>query len=48
LPEISLPVAQINNIPVGLSFAAAHYQDEFLLQAVQLLAPKILLTESDF
>ena len=41
LPEISLPVAQINNIPVGLSFAAAHYQDEFLLHAVQQLAPEI-------
>ncbi|MBK3752839.1 glutamyl-tRNA amidotransferase [Pseudomonas aeruginosa] len=33
LPEITLPLAQVNGIPVGLSLAAGHYQDEFLLDA---------------
>ncbi|SIQ83235.1 amidase [Alkalispirochaeta americana] len=31
LPEITLPVAQINGVPLGFSLAAGHYQDEFLL-----------------
>lgn len=31
LPEITLPLAQVDGIPVGLSLAAGHYQDEFLL-----------------
>lgn len=35
LPEISIPVANIGNIPVGLSLAASHGQDEFLLAAVK-------------
>ena len=39
LPEISAPLLSTNGCPVGLSFAASHYQDEFLLSAVnQLLA----------
>lgn len=33
LPEITIPLAQVNGIPVGLSLAAGHYQDEFLLDA---------------
>lgn len=37
LPEISVPIAKIGNIPVGLSLAAAHYQDEFLLAATKQL-----------
>lgn len=37
LPEISAPLLSINGCPVGLSFAAAHYQDEFLLSAVHHL-----------
>ncbi|MBK1686670.1 amidase family protein [Rubrivivax gelatinosus] len=31
LPEITLPLAQVDGIPVGLSLATGHYQDEFLL-----------------
>ncbi|HWR40241.1 MAG TPA: amidase family protein [Patescibacteria group bacterium] len=34
LPEISAPLLSIDGCPVGLSLAAAYYQDEFLLTAV--------------
>ena len=34
LPEISAPLLTVDGCPVGLSFAAGHYQDEFLLAAV--------------
>lgn len=37
LPEVTMPLAQVDGIPVGLSFAAAHYQDTFLLDACQSL-----------
>lgn len=37
LPEITLPLAQVDGIPVGLSLAAGHYQDEFLLDACRHL-----------
>lgn len=33
LPEITLPLARVDGLPVGLSLAAGHYQDEFLLDA---------------
>lgn len=35
LPEVSVPLLTVDGCPVGLSFAAAHYQDEFLLGAVR-------------
>ena len=35
LPEISAPLLTVEGCPVGLSFAAGHYQDEFLLSAVK-------------
>ncbi|SDT88085.1 amidase family protein [Stappia sp. ES.058] len=35
LPEISVPLLTVDNCPVGLSFVAGHYQDEFLLSAVK-------------
>ncbi|MDV6226110.1 amidase family protein [Nitratireductor aquimarinus] len=38
LPEISAPIMTVDDCPVGLSFAAAHYQDEFLLDAVRQMA----------
>ena len=39
LPEITLPLARVDGVPVGLSLAAGHYQDEFLLDAsAQLFA----------
>lgn len=34
LPEVSMPLLTVNGCPVGLSVAAAHYEDEFLLNAV--------------
>ncbi len=37
LPEITLPLVQADGIPVGLSLAVGHYQDEFLLDASQCL-----------
>ncbi len=40
LPEISAPLLTVAGCPVGLSFAAGHYQDEALLTAVRkMLAP---------
>jgi amidase len=35
LPEISAPLLTVEGCPVGLSFAAGHYQDEFLLSALK-------------
>lgn len=35
LPEISAPLMTVDGCPVGLSFAAGHYQDEFLLMALR-------------
>lgn len=35
LPEISAPVLSSGGCPIGLSIVASHYQDEFLLAAVQ-------------
>lgn len=37
LPEISIPITKVRNAPLGLSLAAAHRQDEFLLSAVKAL-----------
>ena len=37
LPEISAPLLTVEACPVGLSFAAGHYQDEFLLTAMQAM-----------
>ena len=37
LPEISIPLAHVNEVPVGVSLAAGHYQDEFLLRAAKQL-----------
>ena len=35
LPEVSAPLITVDDCPVGLSFVAGHYQDEFLLSAVK-------------
>lgn len=35
LPEISAPLMTVEGCPVGLSFVAGHYRDEFLLNAVR-------------
>lgn len=37
LPEITLPLALVDGIPVGLSLAAGYYRDEFLLDACRYL-----------
>ncbi|WP_193175546.1 amidase family protein [Oricola nitratireducens] len=37
LPEVTAPLLTVDGCPVGLSFAAAHYQDEFLLGAVKTM-----------
>lgn len=37
LPEISAPLMTVEGCPVGLSFVAAHYRDEFLLSAIREL-----------
>jgi amidase len=38
LPQVTMPVAEVAGAPVGLSLAAAHGEDAFLLAAVQDLA----------
>jgi len=37
LPEVSAPMMTVEGCPVGLSFVAGHYRDEFLLNAVREL-----------
>lgn len=34
LPQVSMPLASVDSVPIGLSFAAAHRNDAFLLSAV--------------
>jgi len=41
LPELSIPLTAVNGSPVGLSLAAGHYQDEFLLSAAKKLFSEI-------
>jgi amidase len=40
LPEVSLPLAEVDGVPVGLSLAAAHGRDAYLLAVVQLVAAR--------
>jgi amidase len=35
LPEVTIPVADIGGVPLGVSLAAGNYQDEFLLSAAK-------------
>lgn len=35
LPEVSMPIATANGSPVGVSLAAGHHEDEFLLASVK-------------
>lgn len=37
IPEISIPIAMVDNIPIGLSLVSGFYQDEFLLSAANEL-----------
>jgi amidase len=43
LPQVSLPVAHIREVPVGLSLLARHGQDRFLLQVAKSLAQEATL-----
>jgi amidase len=38
LPQVTLPLAEADGVPLGLSLLAAHGNDAFLLSAAQLLA----------
>ena len=38
LPQVTLPVADVSGVPIGLSLLARHGRDGFLLAAAQLLA----------
>lgn len=40
LPEVSLPLAEVDGVPVGLSLLAAPGQDAYLLGVVQLVASR--------
>jgi amidase len=44
LPEVSLPLAEVGGVPVGLSLLAAHGQDAYLLGVVQLVAARSSLS----
>ncbi|MGY5781289.1 amidase family protein [Vibrio chemaguriensis] len=44
LPEISIPIANIDNAPVGLSVAAGFYQDEFLISSVKQLLCEVMMS----
>ena len=37
LPQVTMPVAEVEGAPVGLSLIAAHGEDAFLLAAVRAL-----------
>jgi amidase len=37
LPQISLPLMEIDGVPPGLSVLAAHHRDAFLLEAAQMV-----------
>jgi amidase len=37
LPEVSLPIADVDGVPVGLSLLARHGQDSFLLQVAETI-----------
>jgi amidase len=41
LPQITMPVAEVAGAPVGLSLAAAHGEDAFLLAMVQDMASEM-------
>jgi amidase len=37
LPDVTAPLLIVDGCPVGLSIAAAHYEDEFLMNAVRTM-----------
>jgi Asp-tRNA(Asn)/Glu-tRNA(Gln) amidotransferase A subunit family amidase len=38
LPQVSLPIAEADSVPVGLSLLARHRQDSFLLEVAKRIA----------
>ena len=38
LPQVSLPIAQVGNVPIGLSLIGAHGEDAFVLAMARALA----------
>jgi len=41
LPQVSLPIADADGVPVGLSLLARHGQDSFLLQAAETIEEQV-------
>src|SRR3989337_2094344 len=41
LPQVTLPLADVNGVPIGLSLLASHGQDAFLLGVVQMVASQV-------
>jgi amidase len=37
LPQVSLPIAEVDGVPVGLSLLARHGRDSFLLQMAKTM-----------
>jgi len=37
LPQLSLPIADVGGIPIGLSLLARHGQDDFLLEVAKTI-----------
>jgi amidase len=46
LPQVSLPIASTDAIPVGLSLLAGHGQDSFLLKVANIISREIRLPEN--
>src|SRR5436190_80199 len=44
LPQVSLPVAYVSGVPIGLSLLARHGQDRFLLQVAKSLAQETTIS----
>ena len=42
LPQVTLPVAEVDGAPVGLSFLAGYGRDPFLLESARLLAARLV------
>jgi amidase len=47
LPQVTLPVADVSGVPVGLSLLARNGRDRFLLSAAQLVASVLGITQED-
>jgi amidase len=47
LPQVSLPIADTDGVPVGLSFLARHGQDSFLLQLAKNVGREVRLPSNE-